>query len=102
MTDDTSPTAINQRIFRMGLSVEAISIYLLACALTDAGETITRSALGRRWNGSTQELVDGIALLMRRRVLSATDAAPPPEASAFALTAPDQWQTNTEAPHGDD
>ena len=96
MTDDaTSPTSMDQRIFRMGLSVEAISIYLLSCALTDAGEAVTQTSIGLRWNGSAEELADGIALLLDRQVFTATVDTDSDREPAFVIAAPDAWMSET-------
>lgn len=96
MTDDaTSPTTMDQRIFRMGLSVEAISIYLLACALTDAGETATQTSIGLRWNGSAEELADGISLLVDRKVFTAMVDTDSDREPAFVIAAPDAWTSET-------
>ena len=62
-------TTINQNIFRIGLSVETISIYLLCCGFSDDGAVIsTRNLLGV-WNGTRESLFDGIKELEKRNIL---------------------------------
>ena len=61
--------AMNQNIFRLGLSVETISIYLLCCSFSDDGAVIsTRNLLGV-WNGTREALFAGIKELEIRNIL---------------------------------
>lgn len=60
---------MNQQIFRLGLSVETISVYLLCCGLEDDGAAIsTRNLLGV-WNGAREALFESIKELERRNIL---------------------------------
>ncbi|MEW5736372.1 MAG: hypothetical protein AB1921_16115 [Thermodesulfobacteriota bacterium] len=45
---------MDQRIFSMGLSVEAVSLYLLCCGLTDQGATVSRKNLAGSWTGTEE------------------------------------------------
>jgi len=61
--------AMNQNIFRIGLSVETISVYLLCCSFSDSGAAIsTRNLLGV-WNGTRESLFAGIKELEKRNIL---------------------------------
>jgi hypothetical protein len=61
--------AMSQDIFRLGLSVETISVYLLCCGFSDDGAVIsTRNLLGV-WNGARAALFDGIKELEKRNIL---------------------------------
>lgn len=60
---------INQDIFRLGLSVETISVYLLCCGFSDDGTVIsTRNLLGV-WNGTREALFNGIKELEKRNII---------------------------------
>lgn len=60
---------MNQQIFRLGLSVETISVYLLCCGLEDNGAVIsTRNLLGV-WNGTSESLSGGLKELEKRNIL---------------------------------
>ncbi len=70
MTAPHGQPAMSQKIFSLGLSTEAISLYLLCCHLHDAREDLTVPAMGDLWNGSREALARGIADLEERRILS--------------------------------
>jgi hypothetical protein len=61
--------AMNQKIFSMGLGVEAVSLYLLCCAVADAGAAIQRTTLLEKWNGSPISLDQELARLENRNIL---------------------------------
>ena len=61
--------AMNQKIFSMHLDVETVSLYLLCCAVADAGAPITRSTLQEKWNGSRASLERGLDGLLSRNIL---------------------------------
>ncbi|MDJ0831038.1 MAG: hypothetical protein QNI92_14385 [Desulfobacterales bacterium] len=62
--------AINQKIFKLGLPVEAISAYLLCCGLNDAGTSITIGTLQEVWNSTKDQLKTSVAILEERKILS--------------------------------
>jgi len=74
MNHTPGAVSMSQRIFAMDLPVEAVSLYLLCCALADAGTPITREALSDRWNGSDETLDREIASLEKRNVIGRNDA----------------------------
>lgn len=51
---------MSQKIFKLSLDMETISIYLLCCGLVDAGETLSIKNLKGIWNGSQETLVAGL------------------------------------------
>lgn len=60
---------MNQEIFRLGLSVETISVYLLCCGFSDNGAVIsTRNLLGV-WNSTNEALFHGLKELEKRNIL---------------------------------
>ena len=60
---------MNQMIFKLGLSVETISVYLLCCSLSDMNTTITEKKLLEVWNDSRQSLTDALGDLEKKRIL---------------------------------
>jgi len=60
---------MNQDIFKLGLSVETISVYLLCCGLTDQGTVISTKNLLGIWNDSQEALYEGIKNLEERNIL---------------------------------
>lgn len=82
---------MNQKIFTMNLSVEAVSLYLLCCAIADTGVVITRTALEQKWNGSIAALDREMAALEKRHIIvsaaSAQDGEP-----AYYLMKEEHWR----------
>ena len=73
MNPTSAEPAMRQKIFSMNLDVEAVSIYLLCCAVADAGAVITRSTLQEKWNGSRATLDRGMGRLMEKNILCRDD-----------------------------
>lgn len=69
MNNDNTKSSMNQEIFKLGLSVETISVYLLCCALSDEGSVISTKNLLGVWNGSPEALSEGIKNLEERNIL---------------------------------
>ncbi|MFZ0612612.1 MAG: hypothetical protein WAM73_10270 [Desulfobacterales bacterium] len=62
--------AMDQAIFNIGLSMETISVYLLACGLADAGKPVTTKNLGEIWNGTADSLDQGLRELEQRNIIA--------------------------------
>jgi hypothetical protein len=62
---------MEQQIFEMGLSVQAISLYLLLVSLSDGGAPLTRANVLSIWTGTTGEVDQAFAELVVRRVAGA-------------------------------
>ncbi|MBI4800498.1 MAG: hypothetical protein HY794_17555 [Desulfarculus sp.] len=77
---------MEQRIFEMGLSVPATSLYLLLVALSDGGTTLNRANALNFWNLAPKDLDQAFAELVVRRVVGAD-----PDASWFLRPAA-EWQ----------
>jgi len=71
VSHDHTPTgpAMNQDIFRLGLSVETISVYLLCCSFSDNGAVISTKNLLGVWNGTREALSEGIKELEKKNIL---------------------------------
>lgn len=91
MNDTAGAVSMSQRIFSMNLPVESVSLYLLCCALADAGTPITIDALQARWNDSEEALHREIASLEKRNILRARDAGGA-SGSGYRLTADTAWR----------
>ncbi|CAO0820975.1 conserved hypothetical protein [Desulfarculales bacterium] len=61
---------MEQRIFETGLSVPAISLYLLLIALSDGGAPLTRANVLNFWNAPKGQLDQAFAELVVRRIAS--------------------------------
>ena len=61
---------MSQKIFSMNLDVETVSLYLLCCAVADAGAAITQTTLQEKWNGDRTDLERGLGELEDRNILS--------------------------------
>ncbi len=83
--------SMNQLIFRMGLSTETISLYLLCCGLADSGKSITTQNLEQIWNGSTESLAEELQFLEQKNILrlQLTDRQ---DRSAYQLTGIEHWK----------
>jgi predicted transcriptional regulator len=69
MPDQASGPAMSQKIFSMNLDVETVSLYLLCCAVTDAGAPITIDTLADKWNGGLNRLKQGLRHLEQRNII---------------------------------
>lgn len=69
MNSEDTPSAMNQTIFQIGLSTEAISTYLLCCSLADDGTAISTKNLLSVWNSSKEALTESLQALEERRIL---------------------------------
>jgi hypothetical protein len=87
---DNTPT-MSQMIFKMGLPVETVSVYLLCCGLEDAGKPITTANLLEIWNGTKQALNESLDNLEARNVIKRiiSDGR---EKSVFRLAASCEWK----------
>lgn len=72
MSDHLTGPSMSQKIFAMNLGVEAISLYLLCCAIADASAAITRQALQDKWNGDEATLLRELQRLEERNVIQRT------------------------------
>jgi hypothetical protein len=60
---------MDTQIFSLGLSVLALSAYILACSLIESGVPPSRRALSERWNASEGDLDGALAELQAWDVL---------------------------------
>ena len=65
---------MDQKIFSMNLSVEAVSVYLALCGLADAGNLLTVEVLEGVWGSSSDDLKNGILELESHKIILADDS----------------------------
>lgn len=59
---------MDRRIFDQGLSVEAVSLYVLMCSLADGGAVVRRETAQPMWNATETELDSAIAELAAQSI----------------------------------
>lgn len=91
MNRNTAGPTISQKIFSMDLSVETVSLYLLCCAVADAGAAITRTTLQDKWNGSQAALERELCRLEERNILCPDDAKAQGE-GVYKMVAEKKWR----------
>lgn len=83
--------SMNQKIFEIGLSVEAISAYLICCSLADADAPISTNNLMGMWNSTESALIECLKVLEKknimRRIISDSDGN-----DIYLLTDIDKWE----------
>ena len=60
---------MNQKIFKLGLPVETVSVYLMCCSLADTDTTISTKKLSEMWNSTRVSLLKGLKDLETRDIL---------------------------------
>ncbi len=69
MNTKNNKPAMNQKIFNIGLSIEAVSAYLICCSLADSDTTISIKNLLNIWTGIKEDLIEGLKNLEKRNIL---------------------------------
>lgn len=87
--NDDQP-AMNQKIFSLGLSTEAVSLYLLCCHLEDTMVEVSLTNIEGLWNGSSEDLEKAVAVLQKRRVL-VRPASAPGAGDLYRINAAKDW-----------
>jgi len=60
---------MDTKIFNQGLAVEAVSAYILICAIRTEGRPATRSAILERWNAAEDDLNQALGGLKAYNVI---------------------------------
>jgi replication initiation and membrane attachment protein DnaB len=83
-------SVMDQRIFKMGLDTEAVSLYLLCCSLVDESLHISSKHIGERWTGNAEQLSTSMHTLIQRNILRQvmTDG----KTTVYTLLDPDGWR----------
>lgn len=90
MPENPVGPAMRQKIFSMGLNVETVSLYLLCCAVADAGAVITVETLADKWNGDQASLEHEIGRLEQRNIIRKTQAIGA-SADIYQMVDEDHW-----------
>ena len=69
MSSQNQNLAMNQKIFKLGLLVETVSVYLMCCGLADTDTTISTKKLSEMWNSTRASLLEGLKDLETRNIL---------------------------------
>ncbi|MBW2574501.1 MAG: hypothetical protein JRC89_00395 [Deltaproteobacteria bacterium] len=69
MSSQNQTPAMNQKIFKLGLSVETVSVYLMCCSLADTETTISTKKLSEMWNSTRASLLECLEDLETRDIL---------------------------------
>ena len=69
MPHDQGSSNMHQKIFKLGLSTESVSLYLLCCGLADEGRSISTKNLMEIWTGTSLSLKQSIRNLQERKIL---------------------------------
>jgi DNA-binding MarR family transcriptional regulator len=90
MPEPIAGPSMRQKIFSLNLDVETVSLYLLCCAVADAGAAVTVEALADKWNGDQVSLKRELKRLEQKNIIRRKQS----EAEALAqyqLIDDDQW-----------
>jgi len=60
---------MSQKIFKLGLSVETVSVYLMCCSLADTDTTISTKKLSEMWNSTQLSLFEALKDLETKNIL---------------------------------
>ncbi len=82
---------MSQKIFSMNLGVETVSLYLLCCAVADAGAAITRTTLQDKWNGDRTALERELRRMEERNILCRDDAEAQGD-SVYRMVEEERWR----------
>ncbi|MDR3556181.1 MAG: hypothetical protein P4L55_15625 [Syntrophobacteraceae bacterium] len=80
---------MDRAIFDLKISVEATSLYILLCALMDAGEDPTLDNAATKWTGTRETLEQAARELIERCVVAGV--VPPPPDMHLHPNRPDRW-----------
>jgi hypothetical protein len=69
MDKDRGGSVMDRDIFKLGLSVEAVSLYILCCTLADQGRPVSIKNILPTWNSTEEELKAALKELSERGIL---------------------------------
>ncbi|HIJ57946.1 MAG TPA: hypothetical protein HPQ03_17740 [Deltaproteobacteria bacterium] len=93
MQHDHGSSSMHQQIFKLGLSTESVSAYLLCCGLADEGKSVSTKNLMEIWPGTPSSLKQGIRDLQERRILRMI-VSDGEENTVYQLTDVHEWVDN--------
>ena len=90
--DDRQPS-MQQKIFDLRLPVETVSLYLLCCALADAGAPVSTRNLLAKWNAGQDALMRGLDTLVAKNILNRRISDQQGNV-IYTIRDIDQWETD--------
>jgi predicted transcriptional regulator len=90
MPEPISGPTMRQKIFSLNLDVETVSLYLLCCAVADAGAAVTVEALADKWNGDQVSLKRELNRLEQKNIIRRKQAETGTPAQ-YQMVDDDQW-----------
>jgi len=87
--ESTKLMNMDRAIFDLKISVEAASLYIVLCALMDAGQPPTLENARLKWTGTDESLLTAAQELVRRCVI--TGNVPIPEDMHLHPLTRDRW-----------
>jgi hypothetical protein len=85
---------MDQKIFEIGLPMEAVSLYLLCCGLADAETTVTNQNLMKIWNSTPEALSENLNILESRQIIRKVVSTGEDGIAAFRVNNPGDWEIN--------
>ena len=86
---------MDRKIFKLNLSVEATSAYILICNLAESGTPITIESAGTFWNDEPEALVSALKELNRHGIIfEALDAN---QMRQYYVNPSDRWKKTAES-----
>ena len=86
---------MDRKIFKLNLSMEATSAYILICNLAESGTPVTIESAGTFWNDKPEALVSALKELDRHNIIfEAQDAN---QMRQYYVNPPDRWKKTAEA-----
>ncbi len=89
IAESTKLMNMDRAIFDLKISVEAASLYIVLCALMDAGQAPTLENARQKWTGTDESLLTAALELLRRGVIAGN--VPIPEDMHLHPNTRDRW-----------
>ena len=93
MNESWQKPVMDQKIFKMDLSVGTVSAYLLCCSLADAGTTVSTKNLSTVWNGTQEELTGALHQLEKNGIVQPILSEYQKENAVYRLMPSQNWNT---------
>ena len=90
--DHGSNSRMNQQIFKLDLSTESVSAYLLCCGLADEGKSISTKNLMEIWNDTPSALQQSLRELQDKKILRII-VSDGEKSAVYQLTDVHEWTT---------
>ena len=92
MTNSDHGSSMSQKIFDIGLPMEAVSLYLLCCGLTDAEAKVTNHNLQQIWNSTPESLSENLDILESRQIIRKVVSSGEDGTDVFRVNKTEDWE----------